>query len=1033
MPTERKESGYDLGARPEQALSENRLPLTGLLARVAYTVVRPEEAGLEDLPAVSMITADSRKIQPGCLFVAIAGASHDGHAFIDEAILRGCVAVIVEKGRLQAIGAESLDICLLEVEDSKAAYAEVAAAYYGHPASRLKLIGITGTNGKTTVSYLLEEIMTGMGIAVGVIGTVNYRYTVGGEKRLLPSPFTTPEAMQLQGLLREMVDAGAVYVIMEVSSHALAQSRIGDIQFDVVAFTNLTRDHLDYHPDMQDYFLAKTTLFSRHLKEGGVAVVTCAEKNTNDIDWSGILEGICREQGLQTLICGTQEGADIRLISAASDLLQSRIRLATRSGDLLLNSPLVGRFNVDNIMTALAVSSALGLPTAEVCPLLARAGGAPGRLQRITVEGVGAQEKPVVFVDYAHTPDALQKVLAALAALPHRELYCLFGCGGDRDTGKRPVMGRIAAELSDVVVVTDDNPRSEPPETITAQIAAGVAGAGMTCRPVEWLTARTRGEKGCVVIGRREEAIAAVIVAAGRDDIVLIAGKGHENYQLIQGKKRFFDDCLEARAALSAWTIEAIVEATGEIGPEGQPLRLLGRVSTDSRNVGPGEIFVALEGDRFDGHDFIDKVAEKGAGCLVVMRRIEERYAGPIPQVIVPDTQRALGDMAAFRRRLMRRLSRPVVIGLTGSCGKTTVKEMTAAILQRHWPAGPDNPENCVLKTVGNYNNLIGMPLSLLPLGVKHRAAVMEMGMNRPGELARLAEIAEPDISCITNIYAAHLEGLHSLAGVARAKEELFAGTAPDGILVVNLDDPLVRDCAGRYRQRKITFSVLEAGQQYGPDLRASDVRIDTAGIIAFRLHVPGSTVDIRLAAAGAHNVSNALAAAAIAWAAGAGPDAIAAGLGDFRAAAKRMEMLESAEGYGILNDTYNANPASMSAALRTLEQMHAGVSVAVLGDMLELGESSESAHRDLGRLAARCRIDYLGLVGDYAGLVSEGAQDAGLATERIKVFADKEQAAAWVEELAGEGSMGRGDWLLVKASRGLRMETIVARLTGKA
>jgi murE/murF fusion protein len=979
-----------------------------------------------------MITADSRKVQPGCLFVAIAGGSHDGHAFIDEAILRGCVAVIAEKGRLEAIRPDSPDVCVLEVEDSKAAYAEVAAAYYGHPASRLKLIGITGTNGKTTVTYLLEEVLTSMGIPVGVIGTVNYRYTVGGVKRVLPSPFTTPEAMQLQWLLREMADAGVVYVIMEVSSHALAQSRIGDTQFDVVAFTNLTRDHLDYHPDMQDYFLAKTTLFSQHLKEGGVAVVTSAVRNADEGDWAAVLEGICRGRGIKTLICGIQQEADIRLIDTASDLLHSRIRLATRNGDHTLHSPLVGRFNVDNIMTALAVSSALGLPEAEVRPLLARASGAPGRLQRVTVEGVDAQEKPVVFVDYAHTPDALQKVLAALAALPHRELYCLFGCGGDRDTGKRPVMGSIAAELSDVVVVTDDNPRSEPPETITAQVVAGIAGTGMPCRPVDWLTERARGEKGCVVIDRREEAIAAVIRAAGRDDIVLIAGKGHENYQLVRGKKRFFDDCLEARAALSAWTIEAIVEATGGIGPEGHPCGLLGRVSTDSRNVEPGEIFVALEGDRFDGHDFIGQVADKGAGCLVVMRRIEERYAGHVPQVIVPDTQRALGDMAGYRRRLMRRLSAPVVIGLTGSCGKTTVKEMTAAILQRHWPAGPDNPENCVLKTVGNYNNLIGMPLSLLPLGVKHRAAVMEMGMNRPGELARLAEIAAPDISCITNIYAAHLEGLHSIAGVARAKEELFAGTAPDGILVVNLDDPLVRDCAGKYPQKKITFSVLDAGHQYGPDLRATDVKVDTAGTIAFRLHLPGSAVDIRLTAAGAHNVANAVTAAAIAWAAGAGPAAIAAGLGDFRAAAKRMEMLESADGFGILNDTYNANPASMAAALRTLEQMQAGVTVAVLGDMLELGESSESAHRDLGRLAARCRVDYLGLVGDYAGLVAEGARDAGLATERIKVFADKEQAAAWIEDLTGEGRLGRGDWLLVKASRGLRMETIVARLTGK-
>ncbi len=1032
MHTE-KEKPEVCGCKRSQSLTDNCVrSLAGLLAGITYSVVKLQDGFVGELPNISEISSDSRQVLPGSLFVAISGNRQDGHAFIDEAVMRGCAAVMIESGCLEMERVRRWDICLIEVADSRAAYARLAASFHGHPANRLKLIGITGTNGKTTITYLLEEALVSMGMSVGVIGTVNYRYTVAGEKKILPSPHTTPDAMQLQGLLRTMADAGVLCVIMEVSSHALSQSRVGDILFDVAAFTNLTRDHLDYHKDMDDYFQAKTRLFTEQLKEGGRVVVTDSGRIPGEADWAGNLAKTCRARGIAVLTCGEQRDADICLMGHVSDLNHSEISLKTKAGNITLNSGLVGRFNVDNIMTSLAICSALKYEMVEILPYLARAGGAPGRLQRIMVDDGGSEGKPVVFVDYAHTPDALQKVLATLAALPHRELFCLFGCGGDRDPGKRPVMGRVAAELSDVVVLADDNPRSELPETIMNQIAAGVVEAGMPSRSADWLFARKVTERGCVKFGRREEAIASVINAAGPGDIILIAGKGHETYQLLRGRKRFFDDCLEAREALSAWTIGSLVQATGGQRPRTFFTGLLGRVSTDSRNVERGEIFVALEGERFDAHDFIDRVAEKGAGCLVVSREIEERYAGRIPQIIVPDTLRALGDMARYRRRLMRDLGSPVVIGITGSCGKTTVKEMTAAILARLWPVGPDNSENCVLKTGGNFNNLIGLPLSLLPLGVKHKAAVMEMGMNRPGELARLAEIAEPDISCITNIHAAHLEGLHSLAGVARAKEELFAGTSSTGSLVVNLDDPLVRACAEKYPQKKISFSSGGEGLQYKPDIWATDVQVGVKGLITFIMHFQQETADIHLYAAGTHNVGNALAAAAIAYSVGAQPLEIAAGLSDFRAAAKRMEMLEALGGYGILNDTYNANPASMAAGLMTLQQMRAKTSVALLGDMLELGESTETAHRELGQLTVACGIDLLGLVGDCARITAQGALAAGMPAEKVRIFEDKETACHWLEELQGQGRLKKGDWLLVKASRGLKMETIVECLTGK-
>ncbi len=254
-----------------------------------------------------------------------------------------------------------------------------------------------------------------------------------------------------------------------------------------------------------------------------------------------------------------------------------------------------------------------------------------------------------------------------------------------------------------------------------------------------------------------------------------------------------------------------------------------------------------------------------------------------------------------------------------------------------------------------------------------------------------------------------------------------------NGVLVVNVDDPLVRRCAASYRQRQVTFGLQGEAGGWHPDFWATGIEVGLEGLITFVLHLPATTVDIHLYAAGVHNVANALAAAALAWSAGAGPAEIAAGLSDFRAATKRMEMLTAPAGFGILNDTYNANPASMAAALRTLAQMRARVSVAVLGDMLELGDSSEAAHREVGRLAAECRVDYLGLVGEYAGVVADAARAAGLDGERVAVFADKAEATVWVEDLVRKGNFGKGGWVLVKASRGLKMETVVERLAGKA
>lgn len=990
----------------------------------------PAGQPLEDLP-IAAVVSDSRTVSAGSLFAALPGITSNGHDYLEQAVAKGCTALLCESGRVNKERQAAMGVTVIEVPDCSAAYASVAANYFERPAEKMHFIGITGTNGKTTVSYLLERVLLENGWNVGVIGTVNNRYTLkNGTGRVLGTRFTTPEAYLLQQLLREMADAGVDHVIMEVSSHALAQARIGGIIFDAAAFTNLTRDHLDYHPDMAAYFQAKSLLFSTYLHNQGRAVLPVVPEDSGDNAWLRALHDLCGAAGKRVIGWGEGEKAEIRLRSYHSRLNSTDLAIETPAGLHLLSSPLVGRFNVDNILTVFGLCRALAIEEQLVCQALAAATGAPGRLERVCTTAHWDSHGPVVLVDYAHTPDALEKVLLTVEALPHRQLFCVFGCGGDRDKGKRPLMGEKAARLCDVVVVTDDNPRSEDPEQIVLHILAGITPLwGLPKSPV-WLAARGTKEHGCTVIRDRKTAIEQTIRAAGPEDIVVIAGKGHEPYQLTLLGKRFFDDRLEAKNTLLSWTDELVAAAVGGTLLAGSKTgRLLGPVLTDSRIVSSDSIFVALRGENHDAHDFVEQAAASGAACVVVERVSSALSSSSVSRVVVQDTVRALGDLAAFRRKRLAGICAPTVIGITGSCGKTTVKEMVTAILARKWPEGPDYPPDSVLSTHGNFNNLIGLPLSLLPLSTHHRAAVLEMGMNRPGELLRLAEIAGPDISCITNVHGAHLEGLGSIEGVARAKEELFVASPPSATFIVNLDDPWINRLAGKYHHKKVTHSAVGQGLEVKPDFWASDVLMAAGGGITFTIHHRQQTAAIRLFTAGEHNVVNALAAAAIASAAGAELSEIAAGLGDFRPPAKRMEMLRTRSGLAILNDTYNANPASMAAGLKTLRQLAGRTAVAVIGDMRELGDTSRQAHRDIGRLLAELAIDHVGIVGEFKEDVKQEAVACGFPKERIRTFADKDEAVAWIKQLVSEKKLGKDDLILVKASRGLRFETIVASL----
>jgi UDP-N-acetylmuramoyl-L-alanyl-D-glutamate--2,6-diaminopimelate ligase len=486
-------------------------------------VAVPPLAGATGELPVSGITYDSRAARSGSVFVALKGEKADGTAFARAAIARGAIAAVSE-----AAGPSDVSVVWVQVPDARQALAALAAVFYGDPSEKLLLVGITGTNGKTTASYLLASIFEAAGLVCGRIGTVGYRI---GRKEI-QAERTTPEAPELQAMLHDMVAYGCRACVMEVSSHALALRRPDYSRFAAGVFTNLTRDHLDFHRNMEEYFAAKRRLFEM-LPGNAVAVVNVDDRRGAELVATGH----------RTVTYAIDAEADVTPAGMESSLEGLRFEARTPRGTLRVRSPLVGRPNAYNILAAVATATALDLPFEAIERGIADLQNVPGRFQLVS----DPRDDVRVVVDYAHTDDALKNLLETARPLATRRIITVFGCGGDRDRTKRPLMGAVAARLSDIVIVTSDNPRSEDPAQIIEQIKRGIVSSE------RWSASRTQtAESGVRVLAivDRKEAIERAVREAATGDLILIAGKGHETYQVIGERVLPFDDVEVARGAL---------------------------------------------------------------------------------------------------------------------------------------------------------------------------------------------------------------------------------------------------------------------------------------------------------------------------------------------------------------------------------------------------------------------------------------------------------------------------------------------------
>lgn len=934
---------------------------------------------------VQQLVADSRRVGEGDGFLAWPGAGCDARNFVPQALASGAAACLMELD-----GAPDIDSTAVAcMEHLHAAAGEIASAFYGKPSKALNVVAFTGTNGKTSSAWWLAHALSSSALGAlapcGLVGTLG----MGLPNDLHATGLTTPEALDLQRQFRQWVDAGVRSCSMEASSIGLEEGRLAGCAIRVAVFSNFTQDHLDWHGDMERYWRAKLRLFDWPGLQAAVI-------NLDDARGAE-LAAHCRARGLDVwgFSCRGAEGARLVASNIAYSGNGLRWCLQETPADTIypFTNTLLGEFNVSNVLGVIGALRALGVPLADALRACADLPAVPGRMQRVAAEGA-----PLAVVDYAHTPDALEKALAALrplAAARGGRLHVVFGCGGNRDRAKRPLMGAAALAGADEVVVTSDNPRLEAPQAIIDDVLRGLPDA-----------ARVRVQVD------RARAIESALHEAAAADVVLIAGKGHEDYQDVGGQKLPFSDALEARRALAARVgmnlsltdAAAMLPGATLVGDGATQVQ---RVCTDTREVQAGDLFVAIKGERFDAADFLPQAAARGAAAVLCSRQAAAQLAASgLPGILVDDARQALGALAHGWRS---RFALPL-IAVTGSNGKTTVTQMLASIA-RAWLG------EAALATRGNLNNEIGVPLTLLRLRPWHRLAVVELGMNHPGEMAGLAHMAAPTVALVNNAQREHQEFMASVQAAAEENGAALAALPADGVAVFLAD----KDYQETWKSLANTRNVLMFGEQEnGAQVFARSARWQDGAWQVDVALAGEATARFVLHAAGRHNLLNALAACACAYAAGVPVQAIEQGLQAFRPLAGRGRTLALASGgrsVTLIDDCYNANPDSVRALIDVLAELP-GARCLALGDMGEVGAQGEAFHREVGAYARERGVQRLLTLGTLAAHAAqafgEGAQHCADMPALIEV---------------ARAVLPGVDTLAVKGSRFMRMERLMDAL----
>jgi murE/murF fusion protein len=1016
------------------------------------------------------LQANHQALKPGDVFVAWKGETHDARLHVPDALARGALACLIDASSESsfqqmalpawwtALNAEQQSR-VIAVHGLKKRGGLLADACYQHPSQHLQIAAVTGTNGKTSVSFWLAHALQALQAPcqVGLVGTLGHGTDLA---HLHNQGLTTPMALDLQALWREWQAKNVRFVAMEASSIGLAEGRLVGTHVDTAILTNFTQDHLDYHGDMATYWSAKRSLFRQpglqraviHQDDPqGAALIPLLEAQGGIDVWS-----VSRQNQLGRV--WAEE------VSSASDQasLQAVIHEAGQAQTWFIHLPVIGAHHLDNLLCVWATLRSWGFESEAVAQACAHLPPVPGRMQRVLPPSPQTGSL-LVCVDYAHTPDALEKTLQALQPIAKTRkgrLIVVFGCGGNRDASKRPLMGQIAAREADTVYLTSDNPRHEDPQALITAIQQGIPSQTQT---------QDQPQAQIHIQIDRAQAIAQAILEAKPADVVLLAGKGHEKTQVIGQQVLPFSDVDQAQQALG---LRELLDRLGSRESNG-----IIRVHTDSRSVQKGDLFMALEGEHFNGHDFVEAAIQAGAAAVCVSRPITTLVSASVLASIlakvtvvqVADTLAALGMLAAAWRR-----RHPIpLVAVTGSNGKTTVTQMLRSILETHRPGE-------VLATQGNFNNAIGLPLTLLRLRVHHTLAVVEIGMNHPGEIAPLARMAAPTVALVNNAQREHQEFMVSVEEVARENAQVFRALGPQGIAVFpgfavlnpiceQIFEEASQGHAAVWRFRYFPrlrredrwaadLNTLPDGEIWGwragdededadADADSSSVSSDeTLGTQMLQLQTSTEFVTVKLTLQGEHHAQNAVAATTCALALGILLETIAEGLSRFKPVSGRCESHQLArpgqKALMLVDDTYNANPDSVRAAIDLLATLPSPRAL-VLGDMAEVGEQGPAFHAEVGQYAAEKGIEALYGLGPLtqasveAFIQTWAHQDPATQTAPTNspLHGHHPQKSDWpalvsqLQKNLSRNAIKPLNSLLIKGSRAMQMERVVQEL----
>ncbi|MBT3169407.1 MAG: UDP-N-acetylmuramoyl-L-alanyl-D-glutamate--2,6-diaminopimelate ligase [Candidatus Cloacimonetes bacterium] len=916
--------------------------LTKIIGTLKKYELYKNEQNLDAQTTFKNLETNSRLASENSVFVCIDGFETDGHLFAEKAVEKGVKLLIVTRF-LQITCPQIL------VKNSRKSAAVLANLFFDNPTSKFTLIGVTGTNGKTTTTNIIAQILKKLGEKVGVIGTSGYNI----ENNFFPTERTTPDIIKLNQIFSKMVQKKIKFVVMEVSSHALALDRVFSLNFDGAIFTNLTQDHLDFHKNLDEYANEKFKLFRSNKKL--ISVI-----NTDD-KYGKILFHKSKNNKFNF---GFEE-SDYSIKNLFTNTKQNEFQINYRLKTHSLKSNLIGKFNCYNLVAAIALINEIGkFSLTKIIDYVQHIEPISGRLEKVK-----NKKNLNIFIDYAHTPDALKNILSTLSKLKNNRLICVFGAGGNRDRNKRPKMLQCAIEFADLVILTNDNPRFENPANIIRDILKGA-----------------KNTDNLLIIRNRKIAIQTAINLAKKDDVVIIAGKGHESYQEIDGIKHYFSDKATIENATTtennnlAVPIDPLfLEHIFNYNLKTDDEFLLNSISTDSRTSHPNSLFFALKGDNFDGHKFVENVIQNNCWAIVNADcKFEHNRL-----IKVENTLHAYGKLASKYKSFFDVFS----IAITGIYGKTTTKEFLANILQQ---------KTHTLKTFGNENNLIGLPKTIFKLQAKHNFGIFEIGTNQIGEIATLTKISQPDFGVITAIGPSHLELLKDETGVYKEKTALFR---------TNLKQ---RFFSGNYKKLQ-EFDGITFGEKLTDNYQITGMKSDnfTTNFMVnnekYTINTPFSKYAL-----------NATIAVAICTELGFSKEEIRVGLQKNIQISMRMQ-IENRKDRVLIIDCYNANPNSMESAINFWnnfqpEKPH----FAILGDMLELGELTKLYHQKISTQLESASFKKIISVGKFAKLYGANSH-----------FDDVEKLLS-SEEL---NKINKDAVLLIKASHGINLEKILGRL----